>query len=498
MQLGPFKITRRGADDHKVNARALWGAILVSLVSGLWLLSVLDLPTLGSVATLFWFTMVVTLSCAVSALGVMLVAGRVGQPELAILGAGLFASSLFPFVHGLTLEGMVWQSETNATTFGAWGGLPAALIVALPVLSDRVPWRTFSLRHASAYSLTAIVIVTAACAVMLATPNSVPAARPDVWWAVAGAMTAFVGAQVLAYRQVRLYEVGRRLPSFAAALGFTLLGVSALFWLVPDPNGTVVWAAHSLDGFGVLAAAAGLMLSHRHNRSLTTVFAPIFNRDPTVALRLGVTPQIERFIAMLDQKDRTTAGHVTRVAELTMRLGERAGLKGERLRNLGLGALLHDIGKLDVPTEILTKPDRLTEAEFEIVKRHSVRGQEILAADPELERVGLLVRHHHERVDGRGYPDGLSGGEIPLEASLIAVADAWDAMVQTRHYRVGMNSEDARSILRAHAGTQWSAETVDILLEQLDAVDGLDDLFADLAGDDQHVCTDALYSVTSI
>ncbi len=480
-----------------MNARSAWYVIVVSMAGGMLSASMFDLPGIGSVTALFWFTVLVTSACALFAIALMLVADRVRQPELQILGAGLFAGSVFPFVHGITIPGMLWNTETNATSFGAWLGLPAALLVSLPALGRRFAWRNKILRHSSWYCLAATALSIAAAGWMLVDPNSVPAADPTVWWTVTGAGIGFIGAQILADRQLRLYEIGRRIPSLAAATGFTVLGMSSLIWLIPDPDGAVMWAAHGLDGAGVLAAATGLMLSHRDNRTLTAVFAPILNRDPAVALRLGVTPQIEHFIAMLDRKDRTTAGHVTRVAELAMRLGERAGLKGERLRNLGLGALLHDIGKLDVPTEILTKPGRLTDAEFDIVKLHSIHGQRILATDPELEQVGVLVRHHHERVDGAGYPDGISGAEIPLEVSLISVADAWDAMVQTRHYRTGMSDEDARRVMCTHSGTQWSSEAVTILLQYLDDADQPNDVFADLAGDDHHICTDALHHLAA-
>ncbi len=476
-----------------MRVRSFWIAAVGFSIGVFGVVAVVDLPTPASPRPLFWYTVVVTLLCAVLSKVLIAIAYDVRQPELAILGSGLFAASMFPFVHGMLIPGVLVSEATGAMSFGAWAGLPAGLLVASPALSHRVPWRGVALRHWRVYAAVTVVAVYLASSALLVHPDWVPAASFDRWWTIAGAALAFLGAQVLAHGQIRLYEVGRRRSSIAAAIGFAWLGVSSVVWLIPSPNDAIVWVAHFFDGLGVLGAAGGLVVAHRNDRPLTAVMAPVFNRDPSVALRLGVTPQIEAFVAMLDEKDRSTAGHVTRVAELAMRLGERAGFKGERLRNLGLGALLHDIGKVRIPAEILTKPDRLTSDEFEIVKMHTLWGQEILASDPLLAPVGRLVRHHHERIDGRGYPDGLRGDAIPVDVCLIAVADAWDAMVQTRHYRPGMSDEQARSIFREHAGSQWSDTAVELLFAQLDHDGELTGVFTDLTADgDHHICADAL------
>ncbi len=476
-----------------MRVRSFWIAVVIFSIGVFGVLNIVDVPTPASPHPLFWYTVVVTLLCAVLSKVLIAVAHQVRQPELAILGAGLFAASMFPFVHGMLIPGVLVTEATGATSFGAWSGLPVGLLVASPALSDRVPWRNLVLHHWRGYCAVTVAAVYVASAAMLIYPDSVPAAGSDRWWTVGGAALAFVGAQFLAHGQIRLYEVGRRRSSIAAAVGFAWLGVSAVVWMLPTTNDAIVWVAHLLDGLGVLAAAGGLVVAHRNDRPVTAVLAPVFNRDPSVALRLGLTPQIEDFVAMLDEKDRSTAGHVTRVAELTMRLGERAGFTGERLRNLGLGALLHDIGKVRIPADILTKPDRLTADEFEIVKVHTLWGQEILSSDPMLAPVGRLVRHHHERIDGRGYPDRLRGDAIPMDVCLIAVADAWDAMVQTRHYRPGMTEEQARAIFREHAGSQWSEAAVALLFAQLDEDAELVGIFTDLTADgDHHICADAL------
>jgi len=136
------------------------------------------------------------------------------------------------------------------------------------------------------------------------------------------------------------------------------------------------------------------------------------------------------------------------------------GLRGRDLRKLGLTALLHDVGKLDIPAKIINKPGRLTEDEYNVMKRHAAFGQAMVETSPALADIGVFIRGHHERIDGNGYPDGRSGRAIPLISRIVAVCDSFDAMANTRQYRDGMGVEKALAILREHAGTQWDDEVV--------------------------------------
>jgi HD-GYP domain-containing protein (c-di-GMP phosphodiesterase class II) len=133
-----------------------------------------------------------------------------------------------------------------------------------------------------------------------------------------------------------------------------------------------------------------------------------------------------------------------------------------------VAALLHDIGKLVTPAEILAKPGRLTDEELYVMREHALRGAELLTPHRSLRLAAPLVRGHHERVDGRGYPDGLEGDEIPPEVGIISVCDAWDAMTSERPYRAAMDPDRAAAILREHAGAQWDAWLVELLLDEVD------------------------------
>jgi HD-GYP domain-containing protein (c-di-GMP phosphodiesterase class II) len=167
---------------------------------------------------------------------------------------------------------------------------------------------------------------------------------------------------------------------------------------------------------------------------------------------------------MLDLKDLDTGMHSTRLAEWAVRVGEHFGMPESELRDLETGAILHDIGKVGVADAILNKPGKLDPEERKQVERHSEYGWAILRTIPTFERTSLLVLHHHERIDGHGYPAGLGGTDIPLGARIVCVVDSFDAMISNRSYRKGLPVEEAIRRLRADSKTQFDAEVVELFV----------------------------------
>jgi diguanylate cyclase (GGDEF)-like protein/putative nucleotidyltransferase with HDIG domain len=170
----------------------------------------------------------------------------------------------------------------------------------------------------------------------------------------------------------------------------------------------------------------------------------------------------------VDAKDSYTRSHCQTVSQLTALVGAELGLPEERIARLRLAGLLHDVGKIGVPDAILNKPAKLTDEEYEQMQRHALLGFEIVDAAG-LPEEARWVRHHHERVDGRGYPDRLSGEDIPLESRIILVADAFEAMTSDRPYRKAPGQDFAVAELRRGAGTQFDAGVVDALCRALTA-----------------------------
>jgi HD-GYP domain-containing protein (c-di-GMP phosphodiesterase class II) len=166
------------------------------------------------------------------------------------------------------------------------------------------------------------------------------------------------------------------------------------------------------------------------------------------------------FMQMLDLRDIDTGIHSTRLAEWAVRVGERLGAAEEQLADIEIASLLHDLGKVGIPDAILHKPGPLTDSEFAELRKHPEYGWTILRRMPGFERAALCILHHHERVDGRGYPSGIRGADIPISARIVAIVDAFDAMVSDRCYRAALPVEEAIRRLYESAGTQFDEAIV--------------------------------------
>jgi HD-GYP domain-containing protein (c-di-GMP phosphodiesterase class II) len=177
-------------------------------------------------------------------------------------------------------------------------------------------------------------------------------------------------------------------------------------------------------------------------------------------------------VAAIEAKDEYTRGHSERVYQISMRMGKRLGLAREDLENLSWASLLHDIGKLAIPDSILCSPSKLTQEEFDVIKTHPDRGCRVLELIPQMHDILPLIRHHHERIDGGGYPAGLTGEAIPFLSRIISVADTYDAIVSARPYRAPGKVELALSEIHRVAGTQLDSCLVAAFLEMI-AEEGL-------------------------
>lgn len=190
----------------------------------------------------------------------------------------------------------------------------------------------------------------------------------------------------------------------------------------------------------------------------------IFEADTGQTIDLARRAQLMRRLAdSLDAQDAYLDGHSRRVARHAEKIGKRMGLSCDELAKLRAAAAIHDVGKLHVPRQVLDKPGALTDAEFAMIRRHSEEGAMMVDAlgDPDLT---AIVRHHHERIDGRGYPDGLAGDQIPLGARIVAVADTFDAITSPRPYRGAARHRVAIETLRKAAGTQLDPAAVKAFL----------------------------------
>jgi putative nucleotidyltransferase with HDIG domain len=176
---------------------------------------------------------------------------------------------------------------------------------------------------------------------------------------------------------------------------------------------------------------------------------------------------IKTLLRALDAKDNYTYGHSLRVAYYTLSLGREYGLNEAELYDLEIAALFHDIGKIGVPDNVLLKPSRLEDDEFLKMKRHPSMSWEILQDFTIFKTAATQAKHHHERYDGRGYPDNLKGEDIPLYSRMILIADTFDAMTSTRPYRKGLPYDVAFAELKEFAGSQFDPQLVPLFISAM-------------------------------
>jgi putative nucleotidyltransferase with HDIG domain len=226
----------------------------------------------------------------------------------------------------------------------------------------------------------------------------------------------------------------------------------------------VIWIA-VIAVFAALYGALALFVRHASStmqRQAATLRARSRElMDSYRRLEESSLEAIESLNATVDAKDPYTAGHSARVQRIALAIATELGVAPERHDAVRFGGLFHDIGKIAVPDSILTKPGQLDDDEFDVIRRHPADGAAILAHFSRLHEAVPLIRHHHERWDGNGYPDRLARDEIPLEACVIGLADAWDAMTTDRPYRAALSLEEAATEVRSCSGTQFSPVVVD-------------------------------------
>ncbi|HEY5160455.1 MAG TPA: HD domain-containing phosphohydrolase [Gaiellaceae bacterium] len=247
-------------------------------------------------------------------------------------------------------------------------------------------------------------------------------------------------------------------------------------------------ATLGVDGQGTIITDATAALSERGEgfaigSSYGSVLLPQEANDVPIALRLSDQrlyanknsgrrsagrQSADVLLQALHERSPELGDHLVDVARLAAEVGRRLGMSGEELDQLAQAAQLHDVGKMAIPDAILKKPGPLDREEWEFIRGHTVVGERIISAAPSLSQVSRIVRASHERYNGSGYPDGLKGDEIPLPSRIIAVCDAFDAMIGPRPYRLGMNNNNAASELRRCAGAQFDPVVIEFFLSVVD------------------------------
>jgi putative nucleotidyltransferase with HDIG domain len=422
------------------------------------------------------FHVLVVSLIALCALGVALPAAaaarRSGRPTPVFLALGCLAVGIFMVAHGLTTPGVAGRPMNMwVARFPVLAILVFAACQGAAVLRPDRALPRFVERHVmGALTLPAAVMAAGATAAIL-WPAAGYGARPvpgeeAITWLVMGASAALlIGVGALHWRRWRLSKD----PVQVALLAACWLCAEALVSLKLGPLWHLSWwdyHALLLTGFG--ATVFAVLAGYRRTRAAHETLGGLALAEPLELISRSYPESLEVLAAAVEAKHPYTQGHSARVAELAVRVAQRLGLGSERLRAIAAGALLHDIGKIGVPDAILNKPGPLDREERNRIEEHTGAGWQIARKAQSLGGALDVIRHHHERVDGSGYPDGLPGHAISVEAKIVSVVDVWDALTSERSYRPAWAPEQALEIMEEGRGSQFDPRCLDALLAVLE------------------------------
>ncbi len=454
-------MTERTASIGKVLAVAALAAPMV-LFAVLLAAPRLDPPIMAF--TFHFYVVGFTALAAAIACAIVIASARtLRQTRLLFLGLGFFAIAGIFAVHGLATPGFIADQYYASVSVSAWLSVAAgSAFVAMSVVG--LPRRLEQLierngRTFFAVTMAAIFTYIALSLTVESWLDWVPIRERGVQWSLGFGSMALIGFAIWRYYQSYLFA---RLPSQLAMVAalVLLLEVQAIILWGPVWH-LSWWLYHGLYAITFVVLFAGWAIEARRSGTVRAIADALSMRDALAQLNRGLEAPIVQLVDAVEAKDLETFGHVRRVSAHALAIGRRFGLSPSELRSLVLAAEMHDVGKISIPSSILAKPGPLSEEEFAVVKTHTIRGDEIAQQVAALQPLAGIIRRHHERLDGSGYPDGLSGDEIPLLSRIIAVADTYDAMTSKRPYRDAMSHVEAMAELFRLRGVQLDPNCVD-------------------------------------
>jgi putative nucleotidyltransferase with HDIG domain len=418
----------------------------------------------------FFVVIVTTALAAGAAVWLTAVGARRADARAVLVGTAFSAMSALLFLHGLATPGIILAEHPGDTTpllaFAGGATLPAGgAILALAawpaVLRPEALPKLFRLQAVLVLSIVALGTLGMVDASILPTQ---PRANGPVAVSLLVVGVSLLGA--VAWRALRTFILTRRASDLMVVCGMCLLIVSLATSLTSEVWSIGWWAGHALELAGIALVGIPVALDLLRDHQSRPLAGDLSGYELVQREEAYLGTQIRAMMVALGEKDQSTEGHTRRVAELAVQVGEALGLPAHRLRALAIGGLLHDIGKLQIPDSILKKPGPLDDAEYALVKRHPDWGDQLARELGMPERVRRLIRHHHERLDGIGYPDGLTSQQLDLDVRILTACDVYDALISKRVYRDAWSPAQALRTLKAEEGSAFDGRCV-ATLEQV-------------------------------
>jgi HD-GYP domain-containing protein (c-di-GMP phosphodiesterase class II) len=415
----------------------------------------------------FWLVGGTAVAAAVAACIVIAASPTLRETRQLFLALAFLSIAGIFSVHGLMTPGQHFAEHYySSVSVSSWVSVIAGSgFVALSVARLPRPAEEAVRRAGSGIFAWAAIVIAAYIAMSLTSDewlDFVPTDDVTVQRAIAFASTLLFAFALYRYWQAYLFA---QLPSQAAvviALALLVQVPAILLW------GTVWhfswWMYHGLYAIAFAVLFAGWAIEVRRAGNLKVIADGLSMRDALSQLNRGRDAHVLELVDAIEAKDRATLGHVSRVSSYALSIGKQLNLSPQDLRALVLAAQMHDVGKIGVPDSILAKPGRLDEEEWAEVRKHAPRGDEIARRVDALRPLAPVIRAHHERLDGSGYPDRLRGDAIPVLARIIAVADTFDAMTSARPYRAPLDTDAALEELRRVRGIELDVACVDAFI----------------------------------
>jgi HD-GYP domain-containing protein (c-di-GMP phosphodiesterase class II) len=418
----------------------------------------------------FWVVGVTALAAAIAACVVILSAKTLRETRLLFLALAFVCIAGIFSVHGLLTPGYIAHEFYSSVAVSSWASIAAAAVfIALSAAELPRPVERFVHRAGLLIFAWVTVGIAAYLIMSLAVDEWLdwfPLDNKGMQYATAFGSMALIAFAITRYWQA--YQFARLPAQAATTLALVLLLEVPPLILWGWAWHISWWLYHGAYGAAFIVLFGGWAIEVRRAGSLSAIAEALSMRDALAQLNRGRDKHILELVSAIETKDKHTLGHVSRVSAHALEIGKQMGLPAQDLRSLVLAAQMHDVGKIGVPNAILMKPDHLTDAEYAEVKRHAARGGSIANRVDALQPLAHVIRAHHERYNGQGYPDGLAGDEIPLLARIIAVADTYDAMTSDRPYRHALEHDAAVAELRRVSGTELDRACVDAFLASFD------------------------------
>ena len=403
------------------------------------------------------------LAAVIAAVGLTVVGARRGDTRTMVVGTAFAVMAGLLALHGFSTPG-VWFGNNGVVAITGGATLPAGAIVlvfsVLPlprVLRNVLPFLLVEC------ALLAVILALGVSA--LVWPSLLPAVpAPGGRDALALLAVGMLAFGLVTLRAVRTFLLTRRVLDLAVAVGLVWLATALVPALTMDYSYLGWWIGHEVELDGILLVGIAVAVDLARAAQSRPLAGDLTAAELVAAEDVFLGSQVRALTVTLAEKDEYTERHTRRVALRAVQVGDELGLSRGRLRTLAIGGLVHDIGKLAIPDEILRKPGPLDDDEYATVKEHAERGYRLLT---ELggfsEGVRDLVRDHHERLDGGGYPRGLTAEQLTLDARILAVCDVYDALISKRVYRDAWSEQNAIDYLRAETGNAFDERCVEAL-----------------------------------